>query len=74
MERYRKCGIPEKGETLPLKVTVKDAAGNPMPDMPFNLSRGDGYTRSDGNGGAAENILRAAATALFRQLRLMAPR
>ncbi|MEB7740624.1 DUF823 domain-containing adhesin [Escherichia coli] len=44
----------KKGETLPLKVTVKDAAGNPMPDMPFNLSRGDGYTRSDGNGGAAE--------------------
>lgn len=33
---------------------MKDAAGNPMPDMPFNLSRGDGYTRSDGNGGAAE--------------------
>lgn len=44
----------KKGETLPLKVTVKDAAGNPMPDMPFTLKRGDGYTRSDGNGGAAE--------------------
>ncbi|KAF0955155.1 adhesion domain-containing protein [Escherichia albertii] len=36
----------KKGETLPVKVTVKDAAGNPMPDMPFTLNRGDGYTRS----------------------------
>ncbi|MDN3999404.1 DUF823 domain-containing adhesin [Escherichia albertii] len=35
----------KRGETLPVKVTVKDAAGNPMPDMPFNLNRGDGYTR-----------------------------
>ncbi|EPQ7634845.1 adhesion domain-containing protein [Escherichia albertii] len=34
----------KRGETLPVKVTVKDAAGNPMPDMPFNLNRGDGYT------------------------------
>ena len=34
----------KKGETLPVKVTVKDAAGNPMPDMPFTLNRGDGYT------------------------------
>ncbi|WP_459349928.1 adhesion domain-containing protein [Pseudocitrobacter cyperus] len=36
----------KKGETLQVKVTVKDAAGNAMPDMPFVLSRGDGYTRS----------------------------
>ncbi|WP_161538021.1 adhesion domain-containing protein [Escherichia albertii] len=35
----------KRGETLQVKVTVKDAAGNPMPDMPFNLNRGDGYTR-----------------------------
>nr|EFX6076102.1 RatA-like protein [Shigella boydii] len=35
----------KRGETLPVKVTVKDAAGNPMPDMPFTLNRGDGYTR-----------------------------
>ncbi|EIF6242024.1 RatA-like protein [Escherichia coli] len=49
-----KAAYLKKGETLPLKVTVKDAAGNPLPDMPFNLSRGDGYTRSDGKGGAAE--------------------
>lgn len=49
-----KAAYLKKGETLPLKVTVKDAAGNPMPDMPFTLKRGDGYTRSDGNGGAAE--------------------
>lgn len=34
----------KRGETLPVKVTVKDAAGNPMPDMPFTLNRGDGYT------------------------------
>ncbi|EDW6543296.1 RatA-like protein [Salmonella enterica subsp. enterica] len=49
-----KAAYLKKGETLPLKVTVKDAAGNPMSDMPFTLKRGDGYTRSDGNGGAAE--------------------
>lgn len=36
----------KKGETLQVKVTVKDAAGNPMPDTPFTLKRGDGYTRS----------------------------
>lgn len=35
----------KKGETLQVKVTVKDAAGNPMADMPFTLKRGDGYTR-----------------------------
>lgn len=34
----------KKGETLRVKVTVKDAQGNPMPDMPFTLNRGDGYT------------------------------
>ncbi|EEB9697365.1 RatA-like protein [Salmonella enterica subsp. enterica] len=49
-----KAAYLKKGETLPLKVTVKDAAGNPMSDMPFTLKRGDGYTRSDGSGGAAE--------------------
>ncbi len=36
----------KKGETLPVKVTVKDAQGNPMADMPFTLNRGDGYTRN----------------------------
>ncbi|MEZ2585228.1 adhesion domain-containing protein [Kluyvera intermedia] len=35
----------KKGETLALKVTVKDANGNPLPGVPFVLSRGDGYTR-----------------------------
>lgn len=33
------------GETLALKVTVKDANGNLLPGVPFVLSRGDGYTR-----------------------------
>ncbi|TKU08192.1 hypothetical protein FDW86_09800 [Citrobacter sp. wls828] len=37
----------KKGETLQLKVTVKDASGNPVPEAPFVLSRGDGYTRSN---------------------------
>ncbi|EHX8368048.1 RatA-like protein [Escherichia coli] len=37
----------KKGETLQVKVTVKDTAGNPMPGMPFTLKRGDGYTRSN---------------------------
>ena len=27
-------------------MTVKDAQGNALADMPFTLSRGDGYTRS----------------------------
>lgn len=36
----------KKGEMLQVKVTVKDSAGNPMPEMPFTLKRGDGYTRS----------------------------
>ncbi|EAO4432999.1 hypothetical protein F2D02_05680 [Salmonella enterica] len=35
----------KKGDTLQLKVTAKDASGNPVPDAPFVLSRGDGYTR-----------------------------
>ncbi|EIC9285680.1 hypothetical protein LAT95_001569 [Salmonella enterica subsp. enterica serovar Infantis] len=35
----------KKGDTLQLKVTVKDASGNPLPQAPFILSRGDGYTR-----------------------------
>lgn len=35
----------KKGEALQLKVTVKDAAGNPMPEMPFTINRGDGFTR-----------------------------
>lgn len=35
----------KKGDTLPLKVTVKDASGNAVPEAPFVLSRGDGYTR-----------------------------
>ncbi|EBO9820129.1 hypothetical protein EE98_11255 [Salmonella enterica] len=37
----------KKGDTLQLKVTVKDASGNPLPQTPFVLSRGDGYTRQN---------------------------
>lgn len=40
-----KAAKVKKGEILQLKVTVKDADGNPLPDAPFVLSRGDGYTR-----------------------------
>ncbi|MCV5961373.1 hypothetical protein OFO30_38910, partial [Escherichia coli] len=36
----------KKGETLQVKVTGKDAQGNRLTDMPFKLSRGDGYTRT----------------------------
>ncbi|ENU8985497.1 DUF823/DUF824 repeat adhesin RatB [Salmonella enterica] len=32
----------KKGDPLQLKVTAKDASGNPVPDAPFVLSRGDG--------------------------------
>lgn len=35
----------KKSDTLSLKVTIKDAGGNPLPGAPFVLSRGDGYTR-----------------------------
>ncbi|ECD9608981.1 hypothetical protein FNZ18_06260 [Salmonella enterica subsp. salamae] len=37
----------KKGDTLQLKVTVKDASGNPVPNTPFVLNRGDGYTRQN---------------------------
>ncbi|EBV1218375.1 hypothetical protein DNW00_17190 [Salmonella enterica subsp. enterica serovar Neunkirchen] len=35
----------KKGDTMQLKVTVKDASGNPLPEAPFVLTRGDGYDR-----------------------------
>ncbi|EKF5619774.1 hypothetical protein OZQ94_002530 [Salmonella enterica subsp. enterica] len=36
----------KKGDTLQLKVTVKDASGQPIPEAPFVLTRGDGYDRA----------------------------
>lgn len=42
----RACGKSEKGDTLQLKVTVKDASGQPIPEAPFVLTRGDGYDRA----------------------------
>lgn len=62
MERGSKCGEAEKGETLQVKVTVKDAQGNPLGDMPFTLKRGDGYTRSN------ENTLPVAVMRWLRRL------
>ncbi|EBV2192483.1 hypothetical protein OEE31_002584 [Salmonella enterica] len=35
----------KEGDTLQLKVTVKDASGNSLPDAPFVLNRGDGFDR-----------------------------
>ncbi len=35
----------KKGDTMQLKVTVKDASGNPIPEAPFVLTRGDGCDR-----------------------------
>lgn len=35
----------KKGDTMQLKVTVKDASGLPLPSAPFVLNRGNGYTR-----------------------------
>lgn len=35
----------KKGDTLQLKVTVRDASGMPLANAPFVLSRGDGYDR-----------------------------
>lgn len=37
----------KKDDELQLKVTVKDASGNPLPGAPFVLSRGDGYNRQN---------------------------
>lgn len=37
----------KKDDELQLKVTVKDAGGNPLPGAPFVLSRGDGYNRQN---------------------------
>ncbi len=49
----------KKGETLQLKVTVKDANGNPVPQAPFVISRGDGYTRQNIKhaAGSGDNIV-----------------
>lgn len=35
----------KKGETIQLKVTVRDINGQPIPEAPFVLTRGDGYDR-----------------------------
>lgn len=35
----------KKGDTISLKVTVKDASSQPLPGAPFVLTRGDGYDR-----------------------------
>ena len=37
----------KKGDTLQIKLTTKDAAGNPVPNMPVVISRGDDYARKD---------------------------
>ncbi len=37
----------KKRRNTRVKVTVKDAQGNALSDMPFTLKRGDGYTRSN---------------------------
>lgn len=44
----------KKGETIQLKVTVKDAVGQPIPEAPFVLSRGDGYDRQGAKYAASE--------------------
>lgn len=44
----------KKGDTLQLKVTVKDASGNPVPEAPFVFTRGDGYTRQNEKHTASE--------------------
>ncbi len=37
----------KKGDTLRLKLTAKDSAGNPVPNTPVVISRGDDYSRQD---------------------------
>lgn len=37
----------KKGDTLRLKLTTKDSAGNPVPDTSVVISRGDDYSRQD---------------------------
>lgn len=52
----------KQGDTLQLKVTVKDASGQPIPEAPFVLTRGDGYDRKGNKyqaqeGGDAQGIV-----------------
>lgn len=49
----------KKGDTMQLKVTVKDPSGLPLPSAPFVLNRGDGYTRQGEKhtAGSGDNIV-----------------
>lgn len=52
----------KQGDTLQLKVTVKDASGQPIPEAPFVLTRGDGFDRTGNKyraqeGGDAQGIV-----------------
>lgn len=42
-----KAAKAQKGDTLQLKITTKDAAGTPVPSTPVVISRGDDYNRQN---------------------------
>lgn len=46
MDVAKAAAVVKKGEAIPLTVTVKDRAGNPMPNEPFTLSRSDAESRN----------------------------
>ena len=41
-------GESEKGEAMPVTVTVKDSAGNTVPNVEFTLKRGEASPRNAG--------------------------
>lgn len=47
----------KKGDTLRLKLTTKDSAGNPAPYTPVVISRGDDYSRQDVKESAPTSIV-----------------
>lgn len=46
MDTAKSAAVAEKGDTIPLTVTVKDGSGNPVANASFTLSRGDSTNRA----------------------------
>ncbi|MFY3496055.1 Immunoglobulin-like domain BIg-containing protein, partial [Escherichia coli] len=42
----RPSATAKKGEVIPMTVTVRDSAGNPLPGASFNLKRGTALNRA----------------------------
>ncbi|HCL5072284.1 TPA: hypothetical protein N2F43_001521 [Salmonella enterica] len=46
MNTAKAVAVAEKGEAIPLTVTVADSAGNPLANQAFTLVRGDSLNRA----------------------------